>query len=134
MFPFDMRAESTNANSANITWTAGANETSWAYVYGMYPLNVDAIIPDTATSNTITLSDLNINSHYQMAVHAICDEGYSSWSEILDFWTTTTPAEIPYTQTFEDGDADLDNWVLFNGNQPNYFTYGNVLAPPLAKP
>jgi hypothetical protein len=126
MFPVELRAESTNANSANITWTAGANETSWAYVYGMYPLNVDAIIPDTATSNTITLSDLNINSHYQMAVHAICDEGYSSWSEILDFWTTTTPAEIPYTQTFEDGDADLDNWVLFNGNQPNYFTYGNV--------
>ena len=57
---------------------------------------------------------------------AICGDGHSDWSEVADFWTTTTPATIPYTQTFEENDADRANWVLVNGNEPNYFMYGNI--------
>ena len=126
MFPVELRAESTNENSADITWTAGANETSWEIVYGVYPLDLATATPSIATATSTTLSGLTANTHYQMAVRAICGDGHSDWSEVVDFWTTTTPATIPYNQTFEDGDADRANWVLFNNGQPNYFMYGNV--------
>ena len=127
LFPVELRAESTSENSANIAWTAGANETSWEIVYSVYPLNVDDATTTTVNNNNTTLSGLTANTHYQVAVRAICgEEGHSDWSEIVDFWTTTTPATIPYTQTFEDNDADRANWVLVNGNQANYFMYGTV--------
>lgn len=126
MFPVEVRAENTNTNSANIKWAPGANETSWEIVYGVAPLNVEAATPTTVSNYTTTLSGLTANTHYQVAVRAICGEGHSNWSEVADFWTTTTPATVPYTQTFEDNDADRANWVLFNNGQPNYFMYGNI--------
>ena len=125
MFPVELRAESTNTTSADIAWTAGANETSWEIVYGIAPLDLTAT-PTTVTTLGTTLNGLTANTHYQVAVRAICGDGHSDWSEIADFWTTTTPATIPYTQTFEDNDADRTNWVLFNNGQPNYFIYGNI--------
>lgn len=125
MFPVEVRAESTNENSANIMWTAGANETSWEMVYGTAPVDLTAT-PTTVTTLGTTLNGLTANTHYQVAVRAICGDGHSDWSEVADFWTTTTPATIPYTQTFEENDADRANWVLVNGNESNYFMYGNV--------
>lgn len=125
MFPVEVRAESTNENSANIMWTAGANETSWEIVYGTAPVDLTAT-PTSVTTLGTTLSGLTANTHYQVAVRAICGDGHSDWSEVADFWTTTTPATIPYTQTFEENDADRANWVLVNGNESNYFMYGNI--------
>ena len=126
MFPVELRAENTNTNSANVAWTAGANETSWEIVYSVYPLDLATATPSTVNTASTTLSGLTANTHYQMAVRAICGDGHSDWSEIVDFWTTTNPATLPYTQTFEDNDSDRANWVLFNEGQPNYFMYGNI--------
>lgn len=127
MFPVELRAESTNATSANVIWTAGANETSWEIVYAVAPIDLTGATPTTVNTLGTTLSNLTANTHYQMAVRAICGEGHSDWSEVVDFWTTTTPATVPYTQTFEDNDADRANWVFVNGNEPNFFAYG---TPP----
>ena len=127
MFPVELRAENTGTDYADLMWTAGANETSWEMVYGVAPLNVGMATPTTVTTLGTTINGLTANTHYQVAVRAICGAGEnSSWSEVADFWTTTTPATVPYTQTFEDNDADRGNWVLFNNGQPNYFVYGNI--------
>lgn len=125
MFPVELRAENTNANSANIAWTAGASETSWDVIYSTYPLDLTAT-PTTVNDTSTTLSNLTADTHYQMAVRANCGEGHSEWSEYADFWTTTTPATVPYTQTFEDNDPDRGNWVFVNNGQPNYFIFGNT--------
>jgi hypothetical protein len=124
-----LKVENTDTTHANIAWTAGGDEESWQVVYGVAPLIVETATPTTVnnTSST-TLSGLTANTHYQVAVRAICTEGNSSWSEIIDFWTTSTPAMVPYTQTFEDNDADRENWVRVNGDQPNYFIYGKINA------
>ena len=126
MFPVELRAENTAADHADIMWTAGANETSWEIAYSIAPLDLTTATPTTVNTLGTTLNGLTANTHYQVAVRAICGDGHSDWSEVKDFWTTTTPATVPYTQTFEDGAADRDNWVLVNGNQANYFIYGNV--------
>ncbi len=126
MFPVEVRAESTNENSANIMWTAGANESSWQMVYGVAPLDVATATPVDVNTLGTTISNLTPNTHYQIVVRATCSDGHSDWSEVADFWTTSTPATVPYNQTFEDGATDRDNWVLVNGNQANYFMYGTV--------
>ena len=127
MFPVELRAENTATDHADIMWTAGANETSWEIVYGAAPLNTATATPTTVTTLGTTLNNLTANTHYQVAVRANCgSDAHSDWSEIADFWTTTTPAMVPYTQTFEENDADRANWVLVNGSEPNYFMYGNI--------
>lgn len=126
LFPVSLHATSTSTNQADITWTAGGSETSWEMVYGEAPLVVETATATTVNTLGTTINGLTANTHYQVALRAICGSSYSSWSEPLDFWTTTTPATVPYTQTFEDNDADRENWVLFNGDEPNYFMYGNI--------
>ncbi len=126
MFPVEVKAENTATSQADIIWTAGANETSWEIVYGVAPIELESATPTTVNTLGISLTGLTANTHYQVAVRAICGDGHSDWSEIADFWTTTTPATVPYTQTFEDNDADRANWVLVNGNEANYFMYGNT--------
>lgn len=126
LFPVSLKAENTGIDHADITWTAGASETSWQMAYGVAPLNLDAATPVLVNTLGTTINGLNANTHYQVALRAVCGNSYSDWSEIADFWTTTTPATVPYTQTFEDNDADRNNWVLVNGNEQNYFMYGNI--------
>lgn len=126
MFPVELRAENTATDHADLMWAAGNTETSWEMVYSVAPLNLETATPTTVNTLGTTINGLTANTHYQAAVRAICGNGHSEWSEIADFWTTTTPATIPYTQTFEDNDADRANWVLVNGNEANFFAYGNI--------
>lgn len=124
LFPVELKATATTENTADVEWTAGGNETSWEIAYGIAPLDINAATTQIVSATDTTLSGLTANTHYQMQVRAICSESDSSeWSEVLDFWTTTVPATLPYTQTFEDNDADRANWVLVNGNQANKFAY-----------
>lgn len=132
--PVVVKAESTAENTANIIWYPGDEEESWEYVYGVAPLNVESATPATVTNSEVALSGLTANTHYQFAVRAICgEEENSEWSEVLNFWTTTTPATLPYNQTFEDNDQDRANWVLVNNGQPNFFKYMNIPGSPTGK-
>lgn len=125
LFPVSVKAVNTGENFADITWEEGDDETSWEMAYSVAPLDLDNATP-VATGMGTTLNGLTANTHYQIAVRALCNEGHSDWSEIADFWTTTAPAIAPYTQTFDDDDADRNNWVLVNGNEFNHFAYGEV--------
>ena len=132
--PVSVKAESTTTTTADITWTAGNNETAWEMVYGVAPLNVATASPVAVNTLGTTLDNLTANTHYQLALRAVCGTNSTSeWSEICNFWTTTTPATVPYTQTFEDNDADRANWVLVNGNEPNYFMFGTIPASTTGK-
>lgn len=134
LFPVELKATATTENTADVEWTAGGNETSWEIAYGIAPLDITTVTPQTVSATNTTLSGLTANTHYQMQVRAICSESDNSeWSEVLDFWTTTVPATLPYTQTFEDNDADRANWVLVNGNQANKFAYLTIPASTSGK-
>ena len=126
LFPVNVKAENTGVDYADITWTEGANETSWQMAYGIAPLDLTSATPVDAPNQGAHITGLTANTHYQIAVRAMCGSTPSEWSEIADFWTTTTPATLPYTQTFEDDDPDRDNWTLVNGNECNHFVYGNI--------
>lgn len=125
--PVEVKAIATTQNTADIIWTLGDEEEDWEYVYGVAPLNLATATPVAVEDNEVALTGLTANTNYEFAVRAICSgEDKSEWSEVLNFWTTTTPAAIPYTQTFEDNDQDRDNWVLVNNGQPNFFQYMNI--------
>lgn len=134
LFPVELKATETTQNTAEIEWTAGDNETSWEIQYGIAPLTEATATTSTTTSEEVSLTGLTVNSHYQIKVRAICSETSSSeWSEVLDFWTTTVPATLPYTQTFEDNDQDRANWVMQNGDQANHFAYLTIPASTTGK-
>lgn len=125
--PVNVKAVATTQNSANIEWEAGDEEETWQIAYGVAPLDLSTVLTEAATLESVELTGLTANTHYQFAVRAVCGENdFSEWSEVLDFYTTTIPATLPYTQTFEENDADRDNWILFNNGQPNFFSYMNI--------
>lgn len=124
--PLNLQASGATANTVMLTWTPGGQEDAWMVAYGPAPLNMDAAEVVQLTSSTSQLSGLNPDTQYEFKVCAVCGTAsYSEWSDIADCHTAGIPASVPYTQTFEDNDADRDNWVLVNGNQPHYFVYGS---------
>lgn len=132
--PVEVKAVSTTENTANIIWTLGDEEEDWEYVYGVAPLNLATATPVAVEDNQVTLNGLTANTNYEFAVRALCGANeISEWSEVLNFWTTTTPATLPYTQTFEDNDQDRAHWVLVNNGQPNFFKYMNIPGSPSGK-
>lgn len=132
--PVEVKAVSTTENTANIIWTLGDEEEDWEYVYGVAPLNLATATPVAVEDNEVALTGLTANTNYEFAVRALCGANeISEWSEVLNFWTTTTPATLPYTQTFEDNDQDRAHWVLVNNGQPNFFKYMNIPGSPSGK-
>lgn len=134
LFPVNLKAVNTGTDHADLTWERGANESSWQMAYSVAPLDLTSATPVPVTTLGTTINNLTSNTHYQVALRAVCnDNTYSNWSETLDFWTTTTPATLPYVQTFEDDNADRGNWVLVNGDQHNHFMFGTIIGSTTGK-
>jgi hypothetical protein len=93
--------------SADLTWTAGDNETEWEIEYGLQNFSHGAgtIIPVTGTAN-YSFVDLTASTHYDVYVRAICAEGDSSvWSTKVSFSTACEAFDIPLTENFDSYEA-----------------------------
>jgi hypothetical protein len=87
-------------NNAQLSWTAGGNETQWEIQYGPqgFALGSGTIIP--VTTNPFTLTNLTPNSFYQVYIRAICTPGDSS------YWTPPVAFNTYNQGQFMDWDAD----------------------------
>jgi hypothetical protein len=78
-------------NSANITWTAGDNETTWHLVWKEASASTWSV-PAVANSTTFSLTGLTAQTCYDVRVKAICSSGNESdWSTIDNFCTSSIP-------------------------------------------
>ncbi len=79
----------TNGTDAVVSWTAGDNNTgNFAVEYGYSGFAAGEGTTITATATTITLSNLEEETSYDVYVRAICDNQYnSSWSDVVTFST-----------------------------------------------
>ncbi len=125
---------SLTSNSANLTWTAGGDETEWEVVYGL----ADSIInPDLESLTTVTdtpavsLSGLLPGSTYNLFVRAICSSNdFGAWVQNtfntvpVVFYETacenfewngttyTTSGDYTYSHTDANGSTQVDTLHL----------------------
>ena len=120
--PSNLIANSVNANSAIISWTAGSNETAWQFVYSIDDsFNPDTATPVDVTSNTYTLTKLEEGVTYYGYVRANYDGNYSAWSNKVQF----TPLVCP---TINDGSATNMSIPLY-GYKHNKETKNQFVIP-----
>ena len=98
--PTALAAGNLTANSARITWTAGASETAWRLQYradgGSW--SSDIVVNTNARHD---LSGLSANTEYFVRVKAYCSaEDQSEWSDILSFTTLCAAKSMPFEENF----------------------------------
>lgn len=67
-----------DSTTAVITWVAIEGQTAWNFQYKLANHSEWYTVP--ATDTTITLTDLQGNSNYEMRVQAVCGENVSAWT------------------------------------------------------
>ncbi len=74
-------------STATVTWTAGDNNTgSFLVEYGYEGFAAGTGTTLTATSNSITITDLEDDTRYEVYVRAVCEGQYNSvWSSVAVF-------------------------------------------------
>ncbi len=89
--------------TAEISWTAGGSEEQWNYIYGPAgTVNPDEDDPMTANTNSITLTDLNANTLYDIYVQSNCGGGDVSIWMSTSFRTECAPmTTLPYVENFD---------------------------------
>ncbi|WP_286951663.1 fibronectin type III domain-containing protein [Mesonia sp.] len=94
--PTDVLAENITSDSADITWTEGNTETQWEVLYGEVgfdPETEGTTVSDDDGVLGVTLSDLDMDTTYEVYVKSICGEGSSS------IWTGPVSFSTPYCVT-----------------------------------
>ncbi len=67
-----------DSTTAVITWVAVEGQTAWNFQYKLANHSEWYTVP--ATETTVTLTDLQGNSNYDMRVQAVCGENTSAWT------------------------------------------------------
>ena len=108
--PTALAAGNLTANSARITWTAGASETAWRLQYRAEGGSWSAE-QSVSTNARHDLSGLSANTEYFVRVKAYCDaEDQSEWSEIASFTTLCAAASIPFEENFSNASELPSCW------------------------
>ncbi|MGQ2983729.1 fibronectin type III domain-containing protein [Flavobacterium sp.] len=117
-------------NTADISWTGPLSVTP-TYDYYYSTSNVSPTGTTVPTGNVsptnVGLTGLTPSTQYYFWVRSNCGttDGNSIWIGPLPFMTTQIPAELEYTEDFED---PTHGWALSNGTQTNKWVYGTAVS------
>jgi hypothetical protein len=114
--PTGLTATNITETSADISWTAGGDETEWEYVYGEFPLPEPTGSGTATTNTTVTVNDLTSNTVYQFYVRSMCGGslGPSTWAGPYTFATPCGTLALPLLETFELDSPTLGCWTIYN--------------------
>ena len=90
--PKNFAVSNVKYNSADLSWTAGGEETAWELVYGVSGFDKEQATPISITENPYTLTGLTENTTYDAYLRAKSGDDVSSWTSKVTF---TTPAQYP---------------------------------------
>ena len=133
--PTDLAASNLTANSAHMTWTAGASETAWRLQYRADGGSWSAE-QSVSTNAQYDLAGLNANTLYYVRVKAYCGaEDQSEWSDIASFTTLCAAAGMPFSEEFSQEFALPSCWEAtpptgtyrWYANSPSYGHYDVML-------
>jgi|GEM_PF-1519996 Fibronectin type III domain. len=105
----NLTIDAMNQNGITIQWAADSSQTQWQLVYGELGSNPENQGTRTTLSNyyyTIPASNVSMGDWYQIAVRAVCSEGYGAWSFINTRYIASAFDSLPLRHTFEDDDQN----------------------------
>ncbi len=102
--PTDLAVANLTTTSAELSWTAGADETLWDIEWGAIGFTQGSGTVVTGVTNPYVLSGLTSGTSYDFYVLADCGSGLSTWAGPFSFMTQTTPVAIPSCADFEAND------------------------------
>lgn len=121
--PTNIIVDNITASSANLSWTASVNASSFDIEYGEagFTLGTGTLI--SSVTNPYTLTNLTDASTYDVYVRANCGPGdQSAWSDKRTFLTTQIPLTVPFLIDFE-----VSSGFQFANNQSgNAWYIGNA--------
>ncbi|MDR0971077.1 MAG: fibronectin type III domain-containing protein [Bacteroidales bacterium] len=100
--PTNLVASNITATTADISWTAGGDETSWQIILTDPGVSIIDI-----TTLSYQFTELTSNTTYTAYVRANCNGNYSQWVETSFTTENALPATIPYSYGFEDAIENL---------------------------
>ncbi len=117
-----------DGQSGTLTWTAGFNETDWdIYIPTSNEVpNTSSTPTASVITNSYAVTGLNNSTDYTIYVRANCGVGdYSFWIPV-SFRTPQIPAQLPYTQNWEDGTENAQ-WTILNNTASNQWYIGSAV-------
>lgn len=109
--PSQLAASNMTTTTADLTWTAGNEETSWQIEYGVTGFTQGAGTVVTANAPAYTLTGLTAGITYDVYVRAICGANeYSDWTEAATFATAGCEEADKCVFTLNMTDSDSDGW------------------------
>ena len=131
--PTDLTVDSVTTDEAYLSWVDNTSENYQEYVVE-YRANgtTGPWLTATANDTTVVLTNLDINTVYELKLYAVC--GMDDTSNVVTGTFRTLAglpiSEFPYSCGFEidsvNGINEAADWVLENGNQTNYWVIGNA--------
>lgn len=124
--PLSITMGEVTGSTAHITWDADGDG-PWEYGYKANPAADFTPAEGDYTGSTgvkyVDLTELAETTDYIFFVRRSCGTEKSE-PLMKGFKTLQTPADLPYSCTFEDGNG----WLLINGDLPNQWAYGTAVA------
>ena len=124
-WPSAVVLDAVSTDEATLSWTPDPrtpNPSSWTVEYGPRGFTLGEGMVETTNNTSIILSNLDVNTEYDVYVSANCG-GDVSEPTSFRFQTNSVPATLPYYTGFE---AEQDSgWVFLNADQTNRWMIGN---------
>ncbi len=124
--PTNITVSNITPNSADISWTAGEEETEWNIIVSNTQITDFTEITLTEShysSTTYSASGLNPANINYFYIQAACNSNDSSeWVE----YYILLPKALPYSHDFTAGSIENNFWTLANGSQLNKWYIGST--------
>ncbi len=120
--PTGVTVDSLSHDAVVISWDSNSGVNSWDVEYKTE--NESDWTTQTVSGNSVSLAGLTPITSYIVRVIANCSEGETSQPTTVTFTTHMAAQSLPYSTDF--AETSDRNWVLNNGNRPNYWTFGSL--------
>lgn len=119
--PSALDVTAATTNTANLSWTAGFNETQWQVVVQAagsgVPTGSGTTVNTTPAYNATLLTQ---DTAYEFYVRAVCASENSPWVGPFTFRTLCNPLPTPFLETFDSNSTTETCWSIINGNATAY--------------
>ena len=131
--PSDLAVANITETTANLSWTAGYQETRWEIVLqeqgNGIPTGSGIVVNTVPAYNAINLSQ---NTAYEYYVRAICNApDVSEWVGPFDFRTICNALPTPFIETFDSNTTTETCWTIYNNNGDGNTWNLNQTANPI---
>ncbi|MDL2262699.1 DUF5018 domain-containing protein, partial [Bacteroidales bacterium OttesenSCG-928-I21] len=129
----DLRLSLLEQEQATVTWTAGYIESEWNLKHGPRGFNIETegTSVNGIQTNSYNITELTINSNYDVYVQAACTDELTEWTGPLSF-TTLRSCPYPAEITIEDiqSDAATITWEGYTASQWELIISDSFIVDP----